>query len=112
MRFRGVTFSSFVPRNDEADRVKEPVMAEKHRGFKFSNVTQIERERQALGPERLPPIPSGFRSMDITCLDCGHEWNAGRSGLGRFNISVGFVNITCPECGQKADAPNSEVLGT
>jgi hypothetical protein len=87
--------------------------SKKGRGFKFANVRERYRESRVLGPERRPPTPAGFESMDATCLDCEEEWTARRSGRGQFVASIGLVKITCPnpECGQSADVPNSEVLG-
>jgi hypothetical protein len=77
----------------------------------MKNVRRGDQTSKALGGgyEPRPPLPGPFESMDVTCNDCGHGWTARRSGEGKFEVHMGAVEFTCPECGQNETVLNSKL---
>jgi hypothetical protein len=80
-------------------------------GFTVSSVEWRYQASKALGAglQPRPPIRSGVEAMDVICKSCQHDWKARRVGVGSFLPNVDYVHLKCPECGQEADLPNSEL---
>lgn len=70
--------------------------------FSFENTVWIEIESGGgLTGRAKRKIRTGIRSVDSTCLSCGHEWHAGSAGTGLVGMVGGAAIVTCPICSEE-----------
>ncbi len=73
----------------------------------------IYANSREIGPGPSARTISTYRSIQVRCEACSHEWSAppGSPADGGFSLALGRIRVGCPECGATGTMPAAAVAG-